>query len=121
MAFVPHGTELVTFAGGLLVGGFAIHAAARYLAAPSDPVGNYADGVLTALFGALAWALVSWVPLLGPLLALVAWVGVIKWRYPVGWIRATVVAGGAWAVAVVVVALFGLFGLDVSALGVPGA
>ncbi|MEA5386974.1 hypothetical protein VB779_07800 [Haloarculaceae archaeon H-GB11] len=107
---------MLTFAGGLLVGAFAIHVAGRYV----TEFGEFEDALLTALFGAIAWALVGWVPLVGTLLALAAWVGVIKYRYPVGWGRALLVGGGAWAVAVVVVAAFGLVGLDLSAFGVPG-
>ncbi|MFB6081132.1 MAG: hypothetical protein ABEJ81_09055 [Haloferacaceae archaeon] len=114
-----HGLDdrLVTFAASLLIGGAAIHAGAATL---SD-ARSYAHAVLTALLGALVWALLEPVPLLGGLLALVAWVGVVKWRYHGGWIRSAAVGVAAWAVAVVVLAALDLIGIgSVSALGVPG-
>ncbi|MGB9965394.1 hypothetical protein [Halobacterium hubeiense] len=113
----PVGDSVVVFAGSLLVGGVAIHVAASYVA----DAGEYGDAVLTALFGAVAWALLDGVPLVGGLLALVAWVGVIKWRYPVGWTRAGIVGVAAWAVATVVLAALALLGVgSLGALGVPG-
>jgi hypothetical protein len=109
--------SVLTFASGLLVGAFAIYTAGRYV----TEFGEFEDAVLTALFGAVAWALVGWIPLVGSVLALVAWIGVLKWRYPVGWGRAVLLGGGAWAVAVVALAALELVGVDVTALGVPGA
>lgn len=83
---------------------------------------SFEHAVLTALLGAVAWALLAWVPVVGSPLALVGWVGVIRWRYPGGWIRAAVTGAAAWAVAVVVLAALELVGVgSVSALGVPGA
>jgi len=109
--------RLVVFAGSLLVGGVAIHAAATQFGA----AGEYGDAVLTALLGAIAWSLLDGIPLVGGLLALVAWVAVIKWRYPVGWLRASLVGVGAWAVATVVLAGLAILGVgSLDALGVPG-
>ncbi|MFB6270740.1 MAG: hypothetical protein ABEH83_12390 [Halobacterium sp.] len=109
--------SVVVFAGSLLVGGAAIHVAASHVAG----VGDYGDAVLTALFGAVAWALLDGIPLVGGLLALVAWVAVIKWRYPVGWTRAGIIGVAAWAIATVVLAALALVGVgSLEALGVPG-
>jgi len=83
--------QLVVFAGSLLVGGLAVHLAAMFLGADRE----YSDAVLTALVGALVWSLLSSVPFAGPLVALLAGVAVVKLRYPVGWIRAALVAAGA--------------------------
>jgi len=106
------------FAASLLVGGVAIHVAATQVGA----AGEYGDAVLTALLGAVVWSLLDGVPLVGGLVALVAWVAVIKWRYPVGWLRASLVGVGAWAVATVVLAALALLGVgSLDALGVPGA
>jgi hypothetical protein len=114
----PFGDSVVVFAVSLLVGGLAIHVAASHLVG----AGDFGDALLTALLGAIAWAVLDIVPFVGPLLALVAWVGVIKWRYPVGWIRATLVGVAAWAVATVVLAGLALLGVgSFEALGVPGA
>ncbi|WP_435345924.1 hypothetical protein [Haloarchaeobius sp. HRN-SO-5] len=114
---------LVVFAASLLVGGAAIHVAARHAVYRDTPGGlTYEHAVVTALFGAVAWALLSWVPLIGSLLALAGWVGVIRWRYPGGWTDAVVTGAAAWAAAVVVLAALELLGVgSVSALGVPGA
>lgn len=110
--------RLLGFALGVLVGGFALFVSSRFLA----DVKGYDHAVLTAIIGALAWALLSPIPLLGPVIALVGWIAILKWRYPVGWLRAGAVGAAAWATAVVVVAALQLVGLDtVSAIGVPGA
>ncbi|MFC3476862.1 hypothetical protein [Halobacterium litoreum] len=114
----PFDDSVVVFAASLLVGGVAIHVAASHLV----DAGDYGDAILTALLGALAWGLLDGVPFVGGLLALVAWVGVIKWRYPVGWLRASAVGVAAWAVATVVLAALALVGIgSFEALGVPGA
>lgn len=112
--------RLVTFAASLLVGAGAIHAGAAAVGV-ADARG-YAHAVLTALVGALVWALLDPIPLLGGLLALVAWIGVIRWRYAGGWLRSAVVGVVAWVAAVVALAALELVGVGaVSALGVPGA
>lgn len=116
----PPGTaeRLLGLLLGLLVGGLALFAGGRFVAAER----GYDHAVLTAVLGALAWALLSPIPLVGPAVALVAWVAVLKWRYPVGWPRAAAVGVAAWVVAVVVVAALGLLGIPVTgAVGVPGA
>jgi len=83
---------------------------------------DYGHAVLTALLGALVWALLEPIPLLGGLLAIVAWVAVVKWRYRLGWIGSIAIGIAAWAAAVVVLAALELVGIgSVSALGVPGA
>ncbi|GAB6860687.1 hypothetical protein ACFR97_07860 [Haloplanus litoreus] len=110
--------RLLTFLVSALIGGVAIHAGARIV---SDARG-YAHAVLTALVGALVWALLEPVPVLGGLLALIAWIAVVRWRYPGGWLRAMGIGVAAWAAAVVVLAGLDLLGVGaVSALGVPGA
>lgn len=112
------GERLLSVLLGLLVGGLALFAGSKFLAEPR----GYDHAVLTAIIGAVAWALLAPIPLLGPVIALVAWVGILKWRYPVGWLRAAGVGAAAWAAAVVVIAALELVGVDaVSAIGVPGA
>jgi len=118
-------TSLIVFAVSLLIGGFAIHIGAKLAFASRD----YSHAVVTALIGAVAWAVVDIVlsevglgGLLASLAALIAWVWVVRWRYGVGWLRASIVGVGAWLgalIALVILAALGLGGLD--ALGVPGA
>lgn len=118
MAFVD---SLVVFVVGLLIGGLGIYVGGRFLTG----VDSYEHAVFTAAIGALVWALTSfflgWIPLLGPVLTLLAYLWVINRRYPGGWVRAGGIALVAWAVVLVV--LWALAALDVttfSAVGVPG-
>jgi len=78
---VPVVGSLVAFVVALSIGGLAIYASARLVA----DVDNYGRAVVTALLGAIAWALTAWLPLVGPVVALVAWVWVIRSQYPGGW------------------------------------
>jgi hypothetical protein len=114
---------LAAFAISLLIGGTAVHVAAGNVAYRDEFGGmNFEHAVVTALLGAVAWAALDGIPLIGPLLALVGWIAVIRWRYPGGWIKASVVGAAAWATAVVVLAALELLGVgSLSALGVPGA
>lgn len=49
------GLSVVVFAVSLLVGGLAVHVGAMFAFASGD----YSDAVVTALLGAVAWALVD--------------------------------------------------------------
>ena len=114
-------TGLIGFVVGVLVGGIALASGARFVYRDRGVSTNLERGVVTALIGALVWALLARVPLLGTLLASVGWLGLLKWRYPGGWTRAAVLAVAAWAVAVVVLAALSLVGVDsLSAVGIPG-
>lgn len=84
-------------------------------------IGSIVAFVVALLVGAIGWALLSWIPLIGTLLALVVWVGVINWRYPGGWTRAAIIGFVAWLSALVVLfVLNAVFGLGIGAFGVPG-
>lgn len=115
---IPFVGSLVSFVIALLIGGLAIYISARFVVG----VDSYGNAVFTALFGALAWALTSWLPLVGPIIALIAWVAVIRWRYPGGWTKAAVIGVGAWLSALLILfVLDAALGLDIGAFGVPGA
>ena len=95
-----------------------LHVSARIVA----DVDDYGHAVVTALVGAIAWALTSWIPLVGPLIALVVWIGVINWRYPGGWVKAAIIGLGAWISALVILLVVNsVLGLGIGAFGVPGA
>ena len=94
---------------GLVVGGLALFVSGQLV---HGGQGDVEHGLVTALIGTVVWGLLSWVPLLGFLLAPLGWVGVIKWRYPGDWSHAITVAVVAWLVA-----LGGLFVLNVLGLG----
>ncbi|SEH12916.1 hypothetical protein SAMN04487967_1026 [Natronorubrum sediminis] len=109
--------SLVAFVVALLVGGLAIYFGASVIAGVDD----YSHAVVTALVGAIAWALVAWIPLIGPLIALVAWIWVINWRYPGGWMNAALIGLTAWLSALLILFLVNAApGIQIDAFGVPG-
>src|SRR6056297_2143210 len=115
---VPFVGSIVAFVVALLVGGLAIYVSARVVA----DVDDYGRAVVTALLGALGWAVVSWIPLIGPIVALVVWIGVLKWRYPGGWGTAAVMGVVAWVAALLILFVVNAaFGVGIGAFGVPGA
>ena len=112
----------IIFGLSLLVGTIAILVGVRFIL---DRDAGIANAALTALIGAAVWAIVSyfvgWIPLIGVLLMLVAWVGVINWRYPGGWGTAASIAIVAWLVAVGIVYAASMLGIVTpDALGIPG-
>ncbi|WP_248896398.1 hypothetical protein [Haloplanus halobius] len=114
---VPVLGSAVAFLVALLVGGLAIYLSARVIAGVDD----YSHAVVTALLGAIAWALTSWIPVVGSLLALVVWVGVINWRYRGGWVRAALIGGIAWLAALIILSVVNrVFSLGIGAVGIPG-
>lgn len=114
---VPFVGSIVAFIIALLVGGLAIYVSASVVADVQD----YSHAVVTAVLGAIGWAIFSWIPLVGTLLALIAWVGVINWRYPGGWKNAAIIGAVAWLSALVILFVVNaVFGLGIGAFGVPG-
>lgn len=111
--------SLVTFFVSLLVGGLAIFVAASIVAGTR----NYEYAVFTALVGAIVWgvtdAFLGWVPLVGDVLPLVAWVWAVKWRYRGSWLEAGIIGLLAWVAAVLLLSVLGFLG--VGAVGVPFA
>lgn len=109
--------SLIAFIVALLVGGLAIYISARVIVDVED----YSHAVITALIGAVAWALTSWIPLIGPVIALIVWIAVINWRYPGGWIKAVLIGLVAWLSALAILyVLNAVLGLGIGAFGVPG-
>ena len=114
---------VLVFAINFIIGVGAIHLGAMLVV---DVDTGYRRAVITALAGALAWALVVFfvpgIPVLGPLLGLLIWVTLINWQYPGSWVTAAAIGVVAWLVAIGllwVLATFDLVGFE--ALGVPGA
>jgi hypothetical protein len=109
--------SVVAFVVALLIGGLAIYISARVIA----DVDDYSHAVITALVGAIAWALTAWIPLIGPVIALIVWIAVINWRYPGDWIKAALIGLVAWVSALVILfVLNAVLGLGIGAFGVPG-
>lgn len=110
--------DFVAFAVGTLVGGLALFVSAAVV---RRRTGDYEHAVVTALLGALAWAVLGPIPVVGGLLALVGWIWVLKWRYPGGWTRAAIHGVVAWVAAIVVLAALELIGLRaLPVVGIPG-
>jgi len=115
---IPFIGSIFAFVIALLIGGLAIYLSARVLI----DVDDYSHAVVTAVLGAVGWALTSWIPLIGPVIALVVWVGVINWRYPGGWTKAAIIGAGAWISALLILFVVNtVLGLGIGAFGVPGA
>lgn len=114
---VPFLGSVVAFIVALLIGGLAIYISARVVV----DVDNYSYAVITALLGAIGWALTAWIPLIGPIIALAVWIGVINWRYPGGWINAGIIGLGAWISALLILWVVNfVFQLGIGAFGIPG-
>lgn len=117
-------TSLFVFAVSLLIGGFAIHMGAKVAFASKD----FSHAIITALLGALAWAVVDIVlssigagGVLASIAGLLVWIWVVRLRYGVGWIRASIVGVVAWLSALVVLAILAVLGVGgLDAFGVPG-
>jgi hypothetical protein len=115
-------SAVFVFLVSLLVGAGAIHLSARLLI---DRDTGFRRAVLTALLGAIVYTLVGlflgWIPILGPLLMLLAWVGIVNWLYPGGWGTAIGIGLLAWILAVLILFALSEFGIVTpEALGVPG-
>lgn len=113
---------IIVFLVSLLVGALGIYVGVSL--ATNEAIG-FGGAILTALFGAVAWGLVSfflgWLPLVGALLALIAWIGVINLRHSGGWGTAALIGLVAWIVAGVVLYALATAGLvSAGAVGIPG-
>lgn len=116
--------SVVVFLVGLLIGGLGIYVGASVIVGAHD----YGHAVITALLGAIVWAVVGalfgWIPLLGPVLTFLAYLLVIRVRYRAGWLEAAGIALVAWIAVLAIlyvleVATFGPL-RDVDIPGVPG-
>ncbi|WP_254531862.1 hypothetical protein [Natrinema gelatinilyticum] len=113
--------SVIVFVVSLLIGALGIWAGARVIVGRAD----YDHAIVTALIGAIVWAIVGffvgWIPLVGPLIALLAYIAVINWRYPGDWTAAAMIGLVAWVTVLIVLyvlAALGVTGFD--AVGVPG-
>lgn len=113
--------SVIVFVVSLLIGALGIYLGARVIVGADD----YDHAIVTALIGAIVWAVVGffvgWIPLLGPLLALVAYVAVVNFRYPGEWTAAAMIAIVAWVTVLIVLYVLAAVGLTgFEAVGVPG-
>jgi hypothetical protein len=115
-------SAVFVFLVSFLVGTVAIHVGAQFII---DRDTGYRRAALTALLGALVYSVVGfflgWIPLLGPVLMLLAWVFVVNLQYPGGWGTAAGIGVTAWGVALLLLFALAQVGLVTSdAFGVPG-
>lgn len=113
--------NVVVFVVSLFIGGLGIYAGARLFTGSR----NYGHAVITAAIGAVVWvvvgALFGDIPFLGPLVTLLAYLAVIKWRYAVGWLTAAGIALVAWIAALATLYVLAVAGAtEFRAVGVPG-
>ncbi|WP_137289417.1 hypothetical protein [Natronorubrum halophilum] len=111
----------IVFVVSLLIGALGVYVGARVIVG----AGDYDHAIVTALIGAIVWAVVGffvgWIPLLGPLLALIAYIAVINFRYPGDWTAAAMIGLLAWVTVLVVLYVLALLGITgFGAVGVPG-
>lgn len=113
--------SVVVFVVSLLIGALGIYVGGRVLTDRS----SYTHALVTALIASIVWVVVAvflgWIPFLGPLLALLAYVGIINLQYPGGWLRAAGIALIAWLASLVVLYVLAILGLtNFGAVGVLG-
>jgi len=106
---------LIGLVVSLLVGGAAIYVAASFVTGEKD----YVQALGTALVGSLALVFLGWIPLVGGIVALVVWVGVINWRYEGGWVNAAIIGFVAWLAALLASIVLGVLGVA-NVVGIPG-
>lgn len=115
-------SAVLVFLISFIIGVAAIHLGAQVMI---DRDTGFRRAVLTAVIGAIVYSLVGlflgWIPLLGPLLMLIAWIGVINWMYPGGWGTAIGIAFLAWLVALLIIFALNQLGIVTpEAFGVGG-
>lgn len=113
--------SIIVFVVSLLIGALGLHIGASVIAGVSD----YTHAVVTALIGALVWSIVGlffgWIPFLGPIIVLFAYLTIIKWRYPGGWIDAAGITLVAWVAVIIVLYILAIAEITTfGAAGIPG-
>lgn len=116
-------SAVFVFLISLLIGTAAIHLGAQVMI---DRDTGFLRAAITALIGAIVYTLIGfflgWIPFLGPLLMLIAWIGIINLQYPGGWGTAIGIGLIAWIVAILILFALNTLGIITpEALGVPGA
>ncbi|SEW16877.1 hypothetical protein [Natrinema salifodinae] len=121
MAVASPIASAIVFVVSLLIGALGIYIGARVIVGRAD----YDHAIVTALIGAIVWAIVGfvvgWIPLVGPLLALLAYIAVINFRYPGDWTAAAMIGLVAWVTVLIVLYAIAALGItSFGAVGVPG-
>lgn len=109
--------SIITFVVSLLIGGIGIYVGAKVVADVED----YSYALVTALIGGILWGIVEFfVPLIGGLVAFLAYLWIVNRRYPGGWIDALLITLVAWLAVVITLVILSTIGLGgFGAYGVP--
>ena len=109
------------FLVSLLIGAVGIYIAASIITDKKDYFYAVGTALIGALVGAIVGITIGWIPLIGPLATLIAWIAVINWRYLGGWMDAALIGFTAWIATLVVLFILQAIGLPVQgSVGVPG-
>ncbi|WP_414838282.1 hypothetical protein ACK3SF_02670 [Candidatus Nanosalina sp. VS9-1] len=113
--------SLFGLAVGFLTGTLGLFIGASYAGVGA----GLETAAVTALAGALVWAVVGlfagWIPLIGSIATFIVWLIVVTQTYGVGLSTAFKVAVFAWVASLIVTKLESVFGIRARAVGVPGA
>jgi hypothetical protein len=114
-------SAVLVFVVNLIIGAIGIYTGARLLI---DQETGFGRAIATAFLGAIIWAVVAffvgWIPIIGPILTLIVWVGVINSQYPGGWGTAAGIGFVSWIVVLIILYILNLIGLvGLNAMGVP--
>jgi hypothetical protein len=114
-------TGIISFIVSLIIGSIGIYAGVRLIA--DDSIG-FGSAVITSLLGVIVFTIFgffAFIPILGPILLLILWIGVINIRYPGGWGTAAGIGFVAWIVSIIIMYLLAVFLSigNLSALGIP--
>lgn len=115
--------SLLTFLVSLTAGAFGIYVGAVLILGTA----SFSTAIMAALVGAIVWGIASfflgWIPLLGSIFTLIAWLAAIRWMYTIGWITAAQIAIFAWLTSLLFLSILSILGVteDTDAVGVPGA
>lgn len=121
---MPLSESVIVFVVSLFIGAFGVYIGGLVIADSDD----FGEALLVALVGALSWSVIASVlgsiPLVGqiiaPIVALAAYIAIVKWRYSVSWVRAGGIAILAWIIALGVLTVISNFGLaNLDTVGVP--
>jgi hypothetical protein len=114
-------SAVFVFVVNLIIGAIGIHTGARLLI---DQDTGFGRAIATAFIGAIIWAVVAffvgWIPIVGPILTLIAWIGFVNRQYPGGWGTAAGIGIVSWIVVLIILYILSLVGLvGLNAIGVP--
>ena len=113
------GPTLFGFVASLIVVSIATYASTAVLTDAS----SYGHSLVTALLTSIVWFGVTYFTggtfvVAGPILAIIAYVAVVNWRYPGGWGRAGTITVVAWIATFVILYVLAVLGF--SSFGAPG-